>query len=68
LQLNELAAGNYTIRLMDMQGKLVQTQNIQHQGGTTSRSLGLGNVAAGNYQLVVEGKGFTHTISVIKSN
>lgn len=68
LQLNDLEAGNYTIKLIDMNGKLVQTQNINHAGGTSSRSFNLGSVAAGGYQLVLEGKGISKPISVIKTN
>jgi hypothetical protein len=66
IQLNNIEEGEYTIRLIDKQGKILQTQKIKHLGGTSSRSLDLSNTASGIYQLVLGGKGINKTVSLVK--
>jgi hypothetical protein len=66
IQLNNIEEGEYTIRLIDKQGKILQTQKIKHLGGTSSRSLDLSNTAYGIYQLVLDGKGMSKTVSLVK--
>lgn len=68
LQLSDLKEGNYTIKLVDINGKLLQSQIINHQGGTQSRSLSVGNLAVGTYNMILEGNGIRKTITVLKTN
>ena len=68
LQLNEVKAGNYNIRLLGIDGKIMQSSSIKHNGGRASRSLNVGNIAAGTYELVLEGNGATKIIPLIKTN
>lgn len=67
LKLQDVLAGEYTIKVIDLQGKLLYTQKIQHAGGTSTRSLNLNNIAAGTYQLVLEGKAMIKTVPLIKA-
>ena len=66
IQLNNIEEGEYTIQLVDKQGKILKTQKIKHLGGYSSRSLDLSNTASGMYQLMLIGKTETRTISLIK--
>ncbi|MFY8127671.1 MAG: FG-GAP-like repeat-containing protein, partial [Chitinophagaceae bacterium] len=67
IKLHDVLAGEYTIKVIDLQGKLLYTQKIQHAGGTSTRSLNLNNIAAGTYQIVLEGKAMIKTVPLIKA-
>jgi Secretion system C-terminal sorting domain len=67
LQLNNLAAGNYTAKMFNIAGQEVYSTILQHNGNNGSTSLQLNNkLAAGTYQLqLTDTKGTTYQQKVL---
>ena len=55
------AAGNYDVAVIDLNGRVITTDNI-----TASTSISTANWAAGMYYVVVKGNGATKTVAVVK--
>lgn len=55
LQLANLPAGAYSIRLFNSNGQVIGTKQLQHNGGSISESLPLNGAAAGRYVVDVKG-------------
>jgi hypothetical protein len=68
VQLINVKQGMYTLRLIDKQGKVLQQQQLDHGGGSSTQSIiinkGMGN---GSYQLELsDGKGFVSVQTILK--
>jgi hypothetical protein len=68
VQLINVKQGVYSLRLIDKQGKVVQQQQLDHGGGSSTQSIiinkGMGN---GSYQLELsDGKGFVSVQTILK--
>lgn len=57
LQMNDVATGVYTIRIVDNRGAVVHQQQIQHNHNTNHQIMPSRTLSAGVYQLMVEGNG-----------
>ncbi|MFT3680060.1 MAG: T9SS type A sorting domain-containing protein [Ferruginibacter sp.] len=65
LQMGSLPAGTYSVRLMDINGRLIQQQTINHQGNTVTKTIGTKQViAAGTYNLEIRND--KKTVAVIQ--
>lgn len=64
LEINE--AGNYSVRVYDLNGRSVASENVVVTGASYVAGINAGNWAAGMYQVVVEKAGARQVISVVK--
>lgn len=64
IQLNNLKAGDYTLRLSNASGQVIATKMISHAGGSASANIEMKQAAKGIYQLVISNnnENFTETI------
>ena len=67
LQLNNQATGPLDVRILDNQGKTLQTWSFRKQGGSWNQSIELGNIPAGNYFIQIIGPGFRNVQGFIKN-
>jgi predicted esterase len=67
LQLNNQATGPLEVRILDNQGKSLQTRSFRKQGSSWDQSVELGNIPAGNYFIRITGTGFRNVQGFIKN-
>jgi len=66
LQLSNLAAGNYSLNMINANGQLVMAKPLQHTGGSVTETVELpANIASGIYQLSLTLNGTRYTETVI---
>jgi len=66
LQLSNLAAGNYSLNMINANGQLVMAKPLQHTGGSVTETVELpANIASGIYQLRLAGNGGSYIETVI---
>lgn len=66
LQMTNAAAGTYGVKVFDMSGKVIATQNVEVSGNATSSVINMNNFNAGVYQVVVEKDGVRSVTAVVK--
>ena len=67
LQLNNQAAGPLEVRVVDDQGRSLQTWNFRKQGGSWNQAIDLGNIPTGHYFIQIVGTGFRIVQGFIKN-
>ncbi|MER3471925.1 MAG: hypothetical protein C4330_11550, partial [Chitinophagaceae bacterium] len=55
VQLNNLAATSYSIRIYNAAGQMISNQVIKHNGGSATESIALPNAKAGLYTITISG-------------
>ena len=61
----EASNANYTVRLIDLQGRVIANQNLTNLNGTQVISIPTENVAKGSYVVSITSNGVTSTKSVV---
>lgn len=56
VEMSAMERGTYTLQITDMSGRVIQTQNIQHNGGSGSQVIQLPVMSTGRYNIKLEGQ------------
>jgi hypothetical protein len=65
-QVNNLAAGTYTINIRNALGQAISTHTIKHEGGLLGETLNIPPVSAGVYYLDMQGKTRLHKSFILQ--
>ncbi len=65
VQLTGMDKGIYRLRLINTTGQVVFAKQLTHTGGSATQTVGLNNVAAGNYQLEIIKPDNTKTVKAL---
>ena len=55
VQLNALPAGQYTIRVIGSNGQTLSQQQLKHNGGSVTETVGIAGLASGLYSVQISG-------------
>jgi hypothetical protein len=56
VEMSAMERGTYTLQITDMSGRVIQSQNIQHNGGSASQVVQLPVMSTGRYNIKLEGQ------------
>jgi hypothetical protein len=56
VEMSAMERGTYTLQISDMSGRVIQTQSIQHGGGSASQVIQLPFMSTGRYNIKLEGQ------------
>jgi hypothetical protein len=66
LQFANKAAGKYTVRILNLQGKAITTAVVNHTGGSSNQVISMSSkVAAGMYKVEVIGADKTRMVQTV---
>ncbi len=65
LRMDDMAAGSYSVRIVDSRGATVHQQQLMHQQNSVYQIIPSHNLAAGIYQLLLEGNGATLSTQIV---
>lgn len=65
IQFTEMNKGIYQLRLIDAIGRVMFTKQLTHTGGSAVQTVGLGNIAGGQYQLEIIQPGNTRVMKAL---
>jgi hypothetical protein len=66
IQFNNAAEGKYNVMVYDLSGKVYSTSSVDVTGSSFYTSLGMGQLASGMYQVMIEKDGVRKVLPVVK--